>query len=204
MFIRKERFILFILLAIFVISITVNVHVAEESSLYENDVSLYENDVLGVSLEYPVGYQIVEQQYLSDDYGFSLVDSEKTPVLDINWIHGSNPQQQNQLIENSIIDFPTISIERTSVQIDGQFGTMLAPIPGTETNTLIYISANERIYTLRYYKEALDDFGWSLIKSVHFYPSRRSLDSLQLVHTDDALYISPELEDKLVPSTPEK
>jgi len=200
MSVQKEKFtrFLFLLFGLFIVTTTVGVTAAAAGSY------TYENDVLGISLDYPMGYQIIEHQYLSDAYGFSVVDSEKNPVFDVAWINESSSKQQNQLIGNTIANFPTIPIERTSIRIGGQFGTMLAPVPGIVANTLIYVSANERIYTLRYYKESLDDFGWAFVKSVRFYPARQSLDDLKLIHADDVLYIPSELENELMPNTPEK
>lgn len=159
----------------------------------------YLNDVLGVALSYPAGYEVLEDQYLSKEYGFIVVDGERNPIFDVSWLHEASPQEQDQLIAELVTQVVGIVIAQTPIQVDGYNGVMLTPVPGVVANTLIFVSANERLYTFRYYKESLDTLGQSLIASVRFYPARQSLGDLQLIPQDQSLYISPEMEAILQP-----
>lgn len=160
--------------------------------------SVYENDVLGVTLSYPGECQIIENQYLSDVYGFSVVDLERTPIFQVGWVHKASPKQQNQFVEETLTGYSSLPVNRASVQVGGQTGEMLSPVPGVVANTLIYVSANERLYEIRYYKESLDDLGRFFLENVRFYPACQSLDELQLFHADDVLFTTPELEERLL------
>ena len=174
------------------------------ASIQAEEPSVYKNDTLGVALSYPREYQVVEHQYLSDIYGFSVVNSEKNPIFQLGWVHEASPKQRNQFVEETLVNFSSISIDRASVQVGEQTGVMLSPVPGVVANTLVYVSANDRLYEIRYYNESLDDLGHFLLGSVRFYPARKSLDELQLLHADDVLYIPPQLEDILGPDDPKK
>lgn len=44
----------------------------------------YQNDVLGVALTYPAGYELIEDQYLSNEYGFTIVSIERNAVLRVS------------------------------------------------------------------------------------------------------------------------
>lgn len=164
-----------------------------------DDVKFYQNDVLGITITYPEKYQILEDQYLSQEYGFIIVDSERNPIFDVSWLHESSSEQQDSLADEMVKQFPSISISQSPIQINGRTGLMLAPVPGVVANTLIYIPVNERLYSLRYYSDALDDLGWSLVRGISFYSPRQSLEALQLIDADDVLYIPPELERELKP-----
>lgn len=165
----------------------------------EVDVMHHQNDVLGVAITFPARYQILEDQYLSQEYGFILVDSEGNPIFDVSWLYEASPEQQDSLAEEIVQQVSSISITQSQIQVDGRTSLMLAPVPGVVANTLIYVSVNERLYTLRYYGDALDDLGWSLVRSVSFYSPKQSLEDLQLTHADDVLYISSDLEQELKP-----
>lgn len=53
----------------------------EETRLAEQcpalDMLSYHNDVLGVALAYPAGYELLEDQYLSYEYGFTIAGGEE-------------------------------------------------------------------------------------------------------------------------------
>lgn len=112
----------------------------------------------------------------------------------MSWLHQASPEQQEQLIAEIIQQFSTISIEQTPVDIDGRPGVMLAPVPGEVANSVVYVSTVERLYTIRYFKDTLDDLGRCLLDTVRFYPPSQSLEELQLTLAGDALYPPPEIE----------
>lgn len=176
-------------------SMTLNL---EETRLAEQcaarDTLSYQNDVLGIALTYPTGYELLEDEYLSPEYGFTVVGPGRGPVLRISWLYLANPEQQEQLIEEIIQQFSDISIERTPVEIGGRSGVMLALVPGEVANTVVYVSTVERLYTIRYFKGMLDNLGRCLLDAVRFYPPSKTLEELQLTPADDALYPSQDIE----------
>lgn len=201
MYTNKRKYLLFIslLVGLFAIFTTVSVY-----ATVGQDELYYENDILGVALNYPAEYQIIEQQYLSDAYGFAVVDSDKNPVFEVSWLREAESKQTDQLAEETITKFPSVTIAQTSIQVDQRNGIMLSPVPGVVTNLEIYVSAHDRLYTLRYYNDSLDDLGWSLVNSVRFYSPRQSLNDLQLIHADDVIFIPKHLEQELQPDGSEK
>lgn len=198
MFMQNGKYPLFMLLVatLFIVSARTNLQATEE--VY------YENDILGVALAYSPGYQVIEHEYLSDAYGFILADDNKFPVLQVSWLHRDNPEEKSKQIEETITNFSTISISQEPIQVGGHEGVMLSPVPGIVAGTLIYVTANGRLYTLLYANGSLDGLGRLLIDSIRFYESHRSLEELQLIHQNDVLYIPPHLEEALKPPNSEK
>lgn len=154
----------------------------------------YQNDVIGAALTYSVEYELLEDEYLADEYGFTVIGAGRKPVLRISWLHQAAPEQQEQLVEEVIQQFSDLPVEQTPVEVDGRPGVMLAPVPGEVANTVIYLSASERLYNIRYFKDTLDDLGRCLLGGVHFYLATQSLEDLQLTPASDALYPLPETE----------
>ena len=156
---------------------------------------LYENGILGVAITYPIGYEVLEDQYLSSEYGFIIVDSQRNPILDVSWLHQATLQKQDRLMDTAVEEATGIDVIKSPITFGAYQGSMLAPMPGVVANTLVYISANGRLYTFRYYEATLDELGHSLLESVDFYPSHQSLESLHLLDSDDVLHALPDSQD---------
>lgn len=200
---KKKHFLFISLLISFLAisaTITAQAVAVEGEELHELH---YENDILGVALNYPTRYQITEQQYLSNVYGFGVVDSAKNPLFDVDWLLDSGDRSVEQLAEETRAKFPNIPIVQTPIQVDQRSAVLLSPVPGIVANSVILVAANDRIYTLRYYRESLDDLGWSLLNGVRFYSPRQSLEELGLTHADDVLFIPQHLEEVLQPDSSE-
>ena len=200
---KKKHFLFISLLISFLAisaTITAQAVAVEGEELHELH---YENDILGVALNYPTRYQITEQQYLSNVYGFGVVDSAKNPLFDVDWLLDSGDRSVEQLAEETRAKFPSIPIVQTPIQVDQRSAVLLSPVPGIVANSVILVAANDRIYTLRYYRESLDDLGWSLLNGVRFYSPRQSLEELGLTNADDVLFIPQHLEEVLQPDSSE-
>jgi len=168
------------------------------------DKQVYENDVLGVALSYPLEYQIHEHQYLSDAYGFVVADNNNFPIFHVSWLHKDSHEKMDHRIQETLANFSGIAISKTPIEVAGERGVKLSPVPGVVAGTLIYLTVNDRLYTLLYANDSLDDLGRSLIDSIRFYESHRSLEELQLTHQDDVLFMPPHLEEALDPPDSEK
>jgi hypothetical protein len=160
----------------------------------ELSVQQYQNDVLGLALAFPPSHTILEDEYLSDEYGFTLTDSARNPVLRASWLYKQRPHEQELLIDESIQQLNGIPVQRTMVEIDGEQGVMLAPVPGEIANTLLFLSVGERLYTLRYFASEPDDLAWCLFNSISFYPPTQPLEELQLTPSNEALHVGPATE----------
>ena len=152
----------------------------------------YENFVVGARLTYSDSFQITEPEYLFPEYGFILSDATKQLVLSVDWLYQSTPDQMSATAHRvAYEDFPGIPIEQSNIQIDGQPAIALSNVPGIVPNNWIYVAANGRLYRLIYGHEKLDTLGETLLKSLHFVPATKSIESLGLTKAEDALHLTP-------------
>ena len=151
----------------------------------------YENFVLGVRLTYSDSFQISEPQYLFPEYGFTVSDAEKQLVLSVDWLYQSAPDQLPALVKQVRESFPDMPIEQSDLQVDGHAAIALSNIPGIVLNTWIYVVADGRLYRLIYGHEKLDALGETLLHDLHFVPPTKSLESLGLITSEDALRLTP-------------
>jgi len=72
----------------------------------------YQNEVLGVSLRIlPLETHVVEDQYLSDAFGFTVVDREGRMVLRVAWHHRDTPDQMTQRAQELERGFPGLNLQ---------------------------------------------------------------------------------------------
>lgn len=154
----------------------------------------YSNDVLGITLSTPVTYTPHTDQYLSDEYGFTLVNSVGEPVVRVAWLHEASADDLDALAREQIDSVPDVPVQQSRIEVDGREATMLAPMPGEVVNTLIFVPVDDRLYTLLFFKEQLDDEDHCLLNSVRFWTPTQSLSSLDLTPSADALHAPPAVE----------
>lgn len=162
------------------------------------DFETYQNEILGVMISYPKRSHIVsEQDYFNDTYGFVVRDKNqeasgfKEPIFSIEWVIEALPNDIEKLVEKAVAPYPTILIKVSPVNINGYDGYILSPMPGLSPNTLLLISANNRVYQIRYYGENSDDSLKQLVEKIVFIIPNRQLSELNIPHADDVLYIEP-------------
>ncbi len=151
----------------------------------------YENVVLGARLEYPAAWRLTEDEYLLPTYGFTLADKSGGLVLRVGWVHEAAPEQMELLIARQIQGHPGLDIQRVPVTIAGYSGVMLAPLPGIEPVTCIYLSVEGRVYEIWQRAEPRSIQETSLVAALRFETPRQSLTDLALPAADGLFLQAP-------------
>lgn len=151
-------------------------------TLVENGrTTVYTNPVLGVELTMTVKPCIIEPDYLFDQYGFTLIDSNTGGnILSVDWLYQSEPEQLESVVRQTIDSYPELDVQQERITVDGHEGVMLWPLPGTETTAHIYLTANGRLYQLIFWSAPPDDQTQALLDGLRFIEPTQSLDSLNL------------------------
>lgn len=158
---------------------------------------VYRNDVLGVSLRaLPAGTRVVEDQYLADDFGFTLVDSDGRMVLRVAWRHRDAPSQIELRVLKLIREFPGWQFGVEQVLVDGYRGVMVDSVPGMDPSAYVYVAADGRLYEIICPQQEEKENLWGcarLLYQLSFEEPSRLLEDLQLTLAEDALYDKPPL-----------
>jgi hypothetical protein len=152
------------------------------------DVLPYRHDVLGVTLSHPSTFQIVEDEYLLDEYGFTLTTADPRKsgendvgmVLRMVWLQGSTADGLDARVQEHIATFPQAGLKPSETVLDSRRAVVLENAPGLVTTTYVYLAANDRIYEIIYPQPTLDAQGQALLSSLRFETPSRSLESLNL------------------------
>jgi len=156
--------------------------------------AIYRDDVLGVELAYSDAYEVVLPRATGDDYGFYLMAAdriaEQPPVLQVLWRH-ANEMTLEERVDEELGQLAGLPVERALLTVAGVEGVMLSPVPGEVANTAIYLPVGDRVYTILYGREALDDAGRCLLAGLSFYAPALTLDELALTPVVDALDVPP-------------
>lgn len=161
----------------------------------------YENEVLGAVIAYPGGYEIIEDEFLSNEYGFSLVAADRNPILDVEWRRLNAAGDVARVVDEELRAYAGLPIGQAQTEVDGRPATMLSGVPGEVANTVLYVPVGERLYALRYYREKLDDAGVCLIGTIRFITPIRSLEDLDLTPAADVVYVTPTALNTRLPVT---
>lgn len=160
----------------------------------------YQNEVLGVSLQaLPPNTRVVEDQYLSDAYGFTVVDPEGRMVLRVAWRHRDAPNQMEQRVQELIRGFPNLYLRAEPVLVGSFQGMMIPDAPGMDPSTYIYVTANGRLYEIICPQRE----GWmackKLLSQLIFSPASQTLEELRLIRAEDVLYEKPPAQETPLP-----
>ncbi|MDQ7030783.1 MAG: hypothetical protein Q9O62_13935 [Ardenticatenia bacterium] len=91
---------------------------------------IFQDTLLGVSLaSLPQDTRVVQDQYVSPAYGFTVVDGEGRLLARVEWLHEASPTEMNNIALKLRESFPTISMRRSSIAIDGRKAIMLSQFP---------------------------------------------------------------------------
>lgn len=154
----------------------------------EGDLQPYRHDVLGVVLSHPSNLQIVEDEYLLDEYGFTLTTpgprtdgaGEGGMILRVVWLHGSTAEALDAKVQEHFAAFPQAGLEARETLLAGRRAIVLEKAPGLVTTTYIYLTANGRLYEIVYPRPTLDAEAQALLSTLRFEAPLRSLESLHL------------------------
>lgn len=157
----------------------------------------YENTVLGVQISYPNTIQVVEDQHLSEEFGFTCMakpwngaQADARFVLRVTWVSSAAPDVE-QAVQRKRQQVPTVAMEQATLDVGEQPAIALFPVPGLETNSYIYVASNGRLYEIVYGRGALDADGRALLAGLVFEAPTQSPESLGLALAEDTLRPQP-------------
>ncbi|HFQ93917.1 MAG TPA: hypothetical protein ENK32_07905, partial [Anaerolineae bacterium] len=139
----------------------------------EDGRSTYINPVMGIQVEYPASLRLTEPQYETpDSYGFFIDEGRaaERPFVMVNWLIGLTAEQLETHIQAVIDAYPTIPVERETIAAAGQEAILLAPLPGAETTSHVYLTANNRVYQLIFWQYPLNETARQFLDGFRFVP----------------------------------
>lgn len=165
---------------------------------------IYQNDAIGVSLKTPLPQvQIVEDRYLSDAFGFTLVDPKGQMVLRVALLHRDSSAQMEERARQLVRNSPGLDLQPQPVRIGPYQGIKIVGAPGVDPSTYIYVTANGRLYEIVCpEREDNTKVCETLLKSISFSPAIRPLEELGLKRAEDALYEPPPYLEPPMPKGP--
>lgn len=164
-------------------------------------VLAFQDGFLGVGLtSLPQGTEVVLDQYLSPEYGFTVVDEEGRLLVRVEWLREASPIDLEAFAQGLRESFPTITVSQESVTVGGREGVVLSPIPGQVETAVIFVSANGRLYRIFYNTES--DLALKVVRSLTFVLPQGDLSSLGLRQAEDALYDTPPWDWQIDPQKP--
>nr|WP_290668042.1 M23 family metallopeptidase [Ardenticatena sp.] len=154
---------------------------------------VYRNEILGVSLQIlPPETHVVVDQYLSDTFGFTVVDRGGRMVLRVAWRHRDTPNQMAQRAQELVRGFSDLNLRARPVSVGSHEGIMIADVPGMDPSLYLYLAAHGRLYEIICPQRPGDGQRCeTLLTLLSFDPATRSLSELRLIRAEDALYETP-------------
>ncbi len=155
----------------------------------EDGRSTYINPVMGIQVEYPASLRLAEPQYeIPDSYGFFIDEGRATerPFVGVNWLTGLTAEQLETHIQAVVDAYPTIPVERETIAAAGQEAILLAPLPGAETTSHVYLTANNRVYQLIFWQYPLDETARQFLDGLRFMPPTVGYNCLNWPASDGA------------------
>ncbi len=160
--------------------------------------------VVGASISHPEGWILQREAYTFDKtYGFTLwrqgdaaADHGGTPALRVALAYDLKPGQIDDLVKETIGDYPDLPLERQEVDVAaGRTGVAVGPVPGSTPYTAVYAPVEGRVYKINVYserpgEEGLDAEDRALLTSLRFAAPSRPVASLELpaANSAEALY----------------
>lgn len=159
----------------------------------QGDEITYHNFVLGVEVRYSNQLHLLEDQYLGESYGFTLLDpaDPDSLILRISYLPKMTPDDVENRVQNILKAFPNIPIRVGALLIDGIQATKLSPVPGITESSYVYVIANDRLYEFIYGSNIFDSHIETVLSSVHFEEPTQLLESIGLPKSEDVIYVEP-------------
>lgn len=190
-----RKIVLLSILFILAFGAAISQAVAQET--WPADRKFYQNDAIGVSLKTVLPQvKVVEDRYLADAFGFTLVDSKEQMVLRVALLYRDSSSQMEERARELVQNSPGLDLQPQPVRIGRYQGVRITGAPGVDPSTYIYVTANDSLYEI-VCPEREDNLQVceKLLKSIAFNPVTRSLEELGLKRAEDVLYEpSPYLE----------
>jgi len=148
------------------------------------------NGVIGVTISFlPHGASVVQDEYLSSAYGFSVVGKSGELLMRVEWLWKRSPSDMYRVVSKFESEFPKIKMKRSRIRVGRHAGVALSPVPGQVETTAVFVVANGRLYRILFNDE--NKAGKETIQNITFVQPRGDISSLHIPKADDMLYLSP-------------
>jgi murein DD-endopeptidase MepM/ murein hydrolase activator NlpD len=177
---------------------------AEErpSSVDQTRTQLVRDEVAGISVTVPGDWRVQKDPVLFNTYGFALFDPsgpshgghERSPVARVALAYQAQPGQIEGLVQDLMSKYSEFPLTRSEVLVsNGLRGIAVSGLPGTDPYTLVYVADGERVYRIGLWTEepGLNPRAHALLASLRFEQPQRSVQSLDLVPVEQAMYAEP-------------
>src|SRR5215212_10646947 len=124
--------------------------------------------VVGASISHPGAWVPQREDYTFDKtYGFTLwrqgnaaADHGGTPALRVALAYDLKPGQIDDLVRETIRDFPDLPLRRQEVGVArGRAGVAVGPVPGSTPFMEVYVPVEGRVYKINVYSEGVGEEG---------------------------------------------
>jgi murein DD-endopeptidase MepM/ murein hydrolase activator NlpD len=163
------------------------------------------DEVVGVSINVPSDWRVQQDPVLFNTYGFALFDPsgpnmgghERSPAARIALAYQIKPDQIETLVQDLMSKYKEFPLTRSEVVVgNGLRGIVVSGLPGTDPYSLVYVADGDRVYRIGLWTEApgLDSRARGVLASLRFEQPKRSVQSLDLVPVEKAMYAAPPAE----------
>jgi murein DD-endopeptidase MepM/ murein hydrolase activator NlpD len=163
------------------------------------------DDVVGVSLDVPGTWRVQQDPVLFNTYGFALFDPgspelgghERSPAARIALAYQVQPSQIESLVQDLMAKYAEFPLTRSEVVVgNGLKGVAVSGLPGTDPYTLVYVAHGERVYRIGLWTDepGLNARAHAVLAGLRFETPQRSVQSLNLVPVEQAMYAQPPAE----------
>jgi murein DD-endopeptidase MepM/ murein hydrolase activator NlpD len=164
----------------------------------------------GVAIDVPAEWRVQPDPVLFNTYGFSVFNPEgeqnggheRSPVMRVALAYETRPEQIEGLVSLLMERNRAVSPIRSEVEVGGRKGVAVSGLPGTDSYSLIYVAAGERVYRIGMWttERGLDARARMLLQNVRLEVPTRSVKSLGLVPVREAMAALPAPEEMLANS----
>jgi murein DD-endopeptidase MepM/ murein hydrolase activator NlpD len=163
---------------------------------------LVRDEVAGISVTVPGDWRVQKDPVLFNTYGFALFDPsgpnngghERSPVARVALAYQAQPSQIEGLVQDLMRKYSEFPLTRSEVLVStGLRGIAVSGLPGTDPYTLVYVADGERVYRIGLWTEepGLNPRAHALLASLRFEQPQRSVQSLDLMPVEQAMYAQP-------------
>jgi len=157
--------------------------------------------VAGVAIDVPAEWRVQADPVLFNTYGFALFNPEgeqtggheRSPVMRVALAYEARPEQIEGLVATLMERNRDLAPTRGEVLVGGRKGIVVSGLPGTDSYSLVYVAAGERVYRIGVWtaERGLDARSRMLLQNLRLETPTRSVRSLNLVPVREAMHAAP-------------
>lgn len=157
--------------------------------------------VAGVAIDVPAEWRVQADPVLFNTYGFALFNPEgeqtggheRSPVMRVALAYEARPDQIEGLVATLMERNRDLAPTRGEVLVGGRKGIVVSGLPGTDSYSLVYVAAGERVYRIGVWttERGLDARARMLLQNLRLEAPTRTVRSLNLVPVREAMNAAP-------------